>query len=114
MNVTRRDLAITPEEWAAGTAAMIADAHRRGGGRFTCCGRGQCASHLAEEHPAGGTASKHPCDYGTHYVIAETADHGHQELTGAFSRAAIEHETRNLLRRTVGLDVVGLEAEAFA
>lgn len=39
---------ITPQEFAKGIAEMILDAQSRGGGRYSCCSRGQCATHLAE------------------------------------------------------------------
>ena len=39
---------ITPAEFADGIEAMIEDAKARGGGRYSCCSRGQCALHLAE------------------------------------------------------------------
>lgn len=56
------------------------------GGRMNCCIRGMCATHLAEDHPAGGTASTVHTANG-HAVVP---NYGSQELAAAFARAAYQ------------------------
>lgn len=78
---------VTPSEYAQGVTTMIGAARRSGGGRSSCCARGQCALHLAEEHPAGGTYSTLHTGRG----IALVWNHGDQEVAAAFARAAYAH-----------------------
>lgn len=75
---------MTADEYAAGIAAMVAHARATGGGRSRCCGRGRCATHLAEQSDAT-TSTIH---LGS--SIAVVPNYAHQELVVAFTRAAID------------------------
>lgn len=82
-------------KFTKGLRAMIADAEGHGGGRHYCCSRGRCATHLAEDHPDGGTTSTMHVGDG----LAIVWNYGEQELAGAFARAALDRGVRELLGR---------------
>lgn len=87
---------ITPAEYARGIEVMVDHAHATGGGRASCCQRGQCALHLAED---GAKSSTVHLSHG----LAHFPETEGQALTAGAAREA----------HHLGLRVLGLDPEAF-
>ena len=87
---------ITPPEFARGIQAMLDHAYAKRGGRDSCCQRGQCAMHLAENGAKSSTVH-----LGT--SLAHFPDTEGQALAAGATREAY----------FMGLRVLGLEPEAF-
>lgn len=63
-----------------------------GGGRHNCCQFGPCGTHLAEQHPDGGTYSTLHTGNG----IACVWNQDDQALAVAFTVAAIDHARQQM------------------
>lgn len=65
---------------------MMKSAANHGGGRHSCCQRGMCALHLAEDRPGRNLTSTIHLGRS----IAVVPNYDGQELASAFTLAAIE------------------------